>query len=345
MTRPEEIFGANPADLEDVWKLWAKRVHPDMAPTAKLKELADEAFKLLTALRTQAEDRISRGVYGSKTPTVLATLRTKTAAYSLHVQSGSDDISDYFEGESDKAAQCVVRAGRDPRNNDLMKTEADVLAALPAKLEPKHAAYFPVLLDSFEVQEGSTKRRANVFVPSVGAVTLEAVRAAYPKGLDVKDAAWMWNRMLEALHLLHGQGFVHGNVTPDRFTIIPDTHVGTLRDFAYAVKAGGKAKAISPKWRTFYPPELTEKKELDFSADLFSAAHCMNFLLGADLGSTRIPAGIPVAVAGLLRACWLGKAHRVKSAQELHADFKEVRKGLGWKSEFRAFSVPTAVSV
>jgi serine/threonine protein kinase len=147
----------------------------------------------------------------------------------------------------------------------------------------------------------------------------------------------MWNRALEALHLLHTQGYVHANVTPDRFLIVPETHQGTLIDFCYARKAGQPAKAVSSAWKSIYPPELLEKKSLDFSTDLYMVSHCMNYLLGGEVGSNVVPAGTPVALAGLLRACWLGRAHRTNSAKDLHADFRTVRHGLGWSREFRHF--------
>ncbi len=338
---PEAIFGISGDALDSVYREWVKVVHEDKVST-KLKPVAHEAFLLLTKWKEQAEGKVTRGTYGDNKPTVMATLRTKTASYNLTNILVEQDIASLYEGTSDKGTPVVVKVCRSPVNNDLMKGEADLLAKLPADLDPKHTAYFPNLLDSFEVQQGKIKVRANVFNFTSGAVSLEEVRTAYPKGVDPKDAAWMWNRMLEALHLLHGQGYIHANLTPDRFLIVPETHQGILIDFCYARKVGQPAKAISPKWKGFYPDELLEKKELDLSADLYMVSNCMNYLLGADLKGL-IPRGTPIALAGLLRSCWFGRAHRENSAKRLHADFKEVRKGLGWKTGFRPFSLTSLV--
>ncbi len=335
---PEDIFGIDPAGFVASFREWALIVHEDKVPDEQ-KLLAHEAFLLLSKWRDQANLKIVNTTYGDSKPSVLATFKTKTAAYEVTSLLAESDIADLYEGVSDRGVPCVVKVCRSAANNDLMKNEADILGTLPAALDPKHTAYFPNLLDSFECQRGSVKTRVNVFSFTEGAVSLKEVRDKRVDGLDPKDAAWMWNRVLEALHLLHGQGYVHANLTPDRFLIVPETHQGILIDFCYARKVGQPAKAISPAWKELYPAELLDKKELDFGTDLYHAAGMMNFLLGAKPGSKVIPAGTPLAIAGLLRACWLGRAHRTSSAHELHKDFKAVRKGLGWKTEFRPFTL------
>src|SRR6185369_4350270 len=44
--------------------------------------------------------------------------------------------------------------------------------------------------------------------------TFEAVRAAFPAGVELHAAVWMWRRVLEVLGFLHASGIVHGAVTP-----------------------------------------------------------------------------------------------------------------------------------
>jgi len=341
---PEAIFGPDQSAIESSYREWAKLVHEDLVPVAD-KPAAHEAFLLLTKWREQAEAKVARGTYGDNRPAIFATLRTKTAVYDLTNLLKEQDIACLYEGVSDKGVPVVVKVCRSPANNDLMKAEADLLAKLPATLDPKHCAYFSNLLDSFETQNGRIKVRTNVFSFMTGAVSLAEVRNAYPKGLDPKDAAWMWNRMLEALHLLHIQGIVHANLTPDNFLIVPDTHQGVLIDFCCARKTGQTAKAINLAWNGFYPPEVLAKKPLDFSSDICMVGYCMNYLLGASPSSlSTVPNGVPLALAGLMKSCWLGQAHRSHSARQLHAEFKDVRKALGWSSAFRPFSLPSASS-
>ena len=54
--------------------------------------------------------------------------------------------------------------------------------------------------------------------------SLEEVRAAYPAGIDARDMAWMWRRLLTVLGFVHEQRLVHGCVTPDHVLIEPREH-------------------------------------------------------------------------------------------------------------------------
>lgn len=325
---PEDIFKD---DITGNYREWAKIVHEDKAKKTE-KAIAHEAFILLTKLHDQAKDKEKRGVYGDNKPFVLVTLTTKGASYTLNAHLRSDDLSDIYRGQSDKGVDVIVKVGRDPRNNDLLKNEADILSRFVKELDPKHTAYFPNLLDSFEVPVKSPKIRVrvNIFSLTPNAVSLAEVKEAYPTGIEPPDAAWMWNRMIESLHLLHQFGYVHGSVTPDRFLIVPETHQGILVDFCYAVKADAKLRAFSPAWKAFYPPEVFAKKPLDNSADLFMASHVMSHIL----------ANTPPPIAGILKACRLGKAHRTKTAHEVHVDFAKVLRRLYGPKKFRHFSMP-----
>ena len=328
---PEHIFGADGAGVQDIYRTLAKLVHEDMAPKTH-KKLAHEAFLLLTKLHEQALEKIKRGTFGDGKETVVAILRTKTNAYHLSTLLYSDDISDFYEAES-TTAQVVAKVVRSPLNNDLMKNEADILASLPAALDPKHHRYFPNLLDSFEVGVDKARRRVNIFASVAGLVSLEAVHNAYPV-LDPRDAAWMWNRQLEALHLLHGQGYIHGAATPDRFLIDPAAHTGTLTDFTRAVKVGSKIKAISPRWRDWYPAEVIGKVEVGPSVDVYMAAHCLRYLLDGNTAAT------PAQIKALIKACTLGGAHRIQTVQELYSDFKKELKRQYGSRAFRVLPWP-----
>lgn len=339
---PEDIFGADGSGLKDAYREWAKAVHEDAVPPEQ-KKIAHEAFILLTKWLGLAEDKALRGTYGDNKPTVLAAFKTKTAAYSVHSLVLEGDIADIYDGADVGGKKLIVKVCRSPKNNDLMKNEANILAALPAGLsKPEHSSYFPNLIDSFEAQNGPAKVRVNVFDGMDDHISVQDILKAYPRGINIKDAAWIFNRMLEAAHLAHTQEIIHASITPDRFFVSPSRHTGVLTDFCYSVKCDGVARAYSPAFKDLYPPELFSKKPLDFGADLYMIARIMNLLIGGD--GVNVPAGTPAAVAGLLRACWLGRAHRNKSAKQVHASFKEIRTALKWKKEFRPFPWPVKAS-
>ena len=341
---PEDIFGTRALGIDASYRQWAKLVHEDKVE-AKDKPAAHRAFLLLTRWLEQAETKVDLGTYGDRKPVIIAKFTTKAASYQVFGEAYETALFKVYSGESDSNQRCLIKVCKLPRDNDVMKNEADVLAKLPAEIDPKFTGYFPNLLNSFEIPQKKARHRVNVFeaMPD-GAISLTDLRRKYfPSGLDVKDAAWIWNRILEATHLIHNQGIIHANITPDSFFIVPETHQGILTDFIGAVKVNSRAKIAQRQWQSFYPPEVLSKfskKNLDYSSDIYMIGHVMNFLLGVDGGQKTIPSGVPVAIAGLIRSCWLGHGRRSSDVKDLYQDFKGVREGLGWKKEFRVLNLP-----
>ena len=324
---PEDIFGLE-SEIKSVFRELAMLVHEDKAVDS-LKPIAHEAFLLLTKWNGEAGDKVKAGTYGDKKPSVIATIATKTASYDLFTLILEGDIANFYIGQDKNGKKVLIKISNSPKDNDLMKNEADILAKLPATLDPKHAAYFPNLLDSFEIN--NPRQRVNIFDYSEGAVTLREVREAYPDGINPADAAWMWNRCLEALHLLHIYGYVHASVTPDSFIIVPETHQGMLIDFCYAVKYGENAVAYSDKWENNYAPETFQKKPLDFSSDIYNASFLLEYLINKS---------IPTEVNNIIKACRLGQTFRPKSAEGVYGDIAKIWRRLYGPKKFREFKMP-----
>lgn len=342
---PEDIFGKEEAEYKSYYRDWAKGVHEDLFG-AKNKPIARECFQLLQVWKDRAEKKIGNGTYGDMKPTVTAVLKTKTATYVLTGLVAKGDMCDLYDSFDTKGNSLLVKIVRNPRNNDLMQAEARALADLNAEFtKDAERKRIPPLLDSFEIQQGKEKRRVNVFVPFANSVSLTQVHEAYPV-LDVRDAAWIFNRMIDGLFVLHNHGRLHGAVTPDHFLIEPATHLGMFVDYCYSLKAGDTIKAIAnDKWRAFYPPEVFEKKPAGYGTDVFMAASCMIYLLGGDVIRGNLPAAVPRPIAGLLRACRMHHvSRRSDDIFELHKEFNEVLKALYGPKKFREFKMPALAS-
>ena len=54
-------------------------------------------------------------------------------------------------------------------------------------------------------------------------------------GVDPRDAAWMWRRLLVALGFAHRAGVLHGAVLPEHVLIHPGEHGLVLVDWCYSV--------------------------------------------------------------------------------------------------------------
>jgi serine/threonine protein kinase len=342
-THPEDVFGELISDknetLAKVFRDLAARIHPDVCKEKK----AEEAFKKLGEWREEAEKKLERGTYGNRDAFKEVVITTKKESYTIDARLTSGEICEIYTAKNKANKAVIVKVPRSPVNNDLMKNEADKLRWLQEEARTRNLdanIHVIKLLDSFELDQKSQRKQVNVFEALDGFYTLEEVRTAYPDGIDVRDAAWMWRRLLTGLMIPQQAELIHGGIVPNNVLISPSDHNGKIVDWCYAVKTGLPLKAVSSKYAEFYPSEVFEKKPLNISTDIYMAAMCFLYLIGGNPKIKSIPTKIHFRITGLVRACLLGPRSRIDSAIEVYDDFGEVLKKL-YGIKFRAFSMPT----
>jgi serine/threonine protein kinase len=340
----EDIFGAE-ADVKSNYREFAKLLHPDKNPNDKH---AAEAFAILSDFYGQAELLIAKGKYGDVGAIVKPIkLSTKKAVYTITDVLAAGDFCQVYDATSDvkDAPNVVVKVVRSAANNDLLANEAKQLnymrTASPMKTKPvmKH---IPQIVDSFILNQGSVNKQVVVLRKLEDHVSLADVLKAFPDGLELADAAWMFNRLLAALLAVHQSDLVHAAVLPPHFLIHPPSHNGVLIDWSYCVPKSGTVKAICPGWKSFYPDEILEKRPVNFGTDLYMAANIFTALVGGDWVNRKLPAKLPKTIQGLIRACWLGQRHRSSDVFELFEDFKRALEDTFGKPKFRQFNMPVS---
>ena len=336
--RPEDIFGVftGVPDLEEAlnkaYRQWARIVHPDGHQGID-KPIAEQAFKTLERLRTEAEERIANKVYGQTLMTHPVVLKNGKRHYTVNELLAHGNICEVYGGIDDLDTPVVVKVTRNAANNDLRVNESTVLTTAHKYLDTSPVRpYLPAVLDSFDVRDGQV-RRINVFKRIPNLISLRAVIKAYPDGLLVQDASWMFNRMCAALYATHLAGYVHGAVLPEHCLICPEDHYGQLIGWSYAVRAGEPLKVIVSSAKSEYPPEALLKRPATFGTDLFMLARVFNAVVGKQ--------PVPKDIAALMRLCLLGAAHRATDIAQLHADFKEALLRNYGPPKFRPFSLQT----
>lgn len=321
-TVPGDLFPEDGAAAARRFRRLARLLHPDAAPAHRRSE-AQAAF---TALAAQWELH--------RKPPARPTVTTRRGTYVLGGTFTSGDIAVLRETDGDE----LLKIPRAPADNDLMEREARALARLDREGDPRHRAYAPRLVESFRHREsgaaGGAERRVNVLRRLDGFHTLDAVRAAYPGGVDPRDAAWMWRRLLVALGWAHRAGVVHGAVVPDHVLIHPARHGLVLVDWCYSVVADptGTVPALVERYRDLYPPEVTRRRPATPATDIHMASLCM-----ADLMGGRVPRPL----RSFVRGCTLpAEARRPHDAWRLLAELDEVLERLYGPRAFRPFTVP-----
>ncbi|SFF56079.1 hypothetical protein SAMN05216251_11913 [Actinacidiphila alni] len=320
-------FPADPHEAVRHFRRLARLLHPDAAPPGRAAEAA-AAFARLSARR--------RGADGGHTDHGRVTVTTARRSYVLGDVLATGDLAvlraAHYDEDGDRRA-AVLKIPLRPRDNDLLEHEADVLGRLDTVAERRHRAYAPRLIESFRHRDtDGVERRVNAFAPLTGFHSLAEVAAAHPDGLDPRDAAWMWRRLLTALGWAHRARLVHGAVFPEHILVHPELHGLVLVDWCYATAVGTHVPLLVDRHQDAYPPEVPARRPATPATDIHLAAHCLRTLMGERA---------PGPMRAFLRACVLpSQAARPQDAWQLLADLDGLLERLYGPRTFRPFAMP-----
>ena len=270
-------------------------------------------------------------------------LRVGKRCYTLGALLTRGDLSDLYAAGPGQVAKVSG-----PADADLLEREAATLRAIHAPDDhdgprARLRRLVPALVDTFALHGPDGTRRVNVLERADGCVDLRDVRAAYPNGVDYRDAAWMMRRLLAALGTTHFRGYVHGAVLPVHVMINADNHGAALVDWCYAVKTGEPAHAIVAARTGWYPPEVLAKRPLTPATDVYMAGMCYAYLLGdTTTGEILRPAAdTPREIQAFVRSMLIEAPFRRPSdAWALHEQLGDVMRELCGPPTFRPFVMP-----
>jgi serine/threonine protein kinase len=355
---PEEVFGVLRGQPDEqlraakiVFHSLSKVIHPDRYTILGDKQVAHRTMAQLNALWAEARHKISAGGYGYGStvgPTVWVRMRQRD--YQVGSLLSADEVCNLYQCQfklKGSTHLSVFKIAHIPEDNDLVATEAQVLRQLRGerKLE-RLFPFVPEVHDSFlYADEITAPRQANVLAQLENGYSLEEVRGYYSAGLDPRDVAWMWRKLLIALGFAHVQGIIHGAVLPPHILIQPDEHGLVLNNWVYGIREPGLTRvhlqAIVAAYESWYPPEVYARQPLTPSFDIYMSARCMVYLLGGDPGTGELPNSVPAALVAFLRGCLLqAPARRPQRAWELLNEFTQLIERLWGPRTFRPFRLP-----
>lgn len=234
----------------------------------------------------------------------------------------------------------LLKLARNTADNDLVDNEARYLRSLNKGTKPDSTFwhYFPRLFHVVR-HEGHA---GNVLSFGEGFVSLAAILRAYPKGIDFRDMAWMYKRLLVGVGFAHKQGILHGAILPEHVLVHPTGHGACLVDWSYAIdRELGCITAMCVAREDFYPQEVLRKEPASTALDIYMAAKCMVALLGGDVKTDVLPSSVPEEFRSFLEPC-LHEAprHRPDDAWKLHEEFDGLLKKVVGEPEYRPFKMP-----
>jgi len=300
---PRTLFGRDPGrDPGRDYRRLARLTHPDAHPGSSR---AAAAFAKLAELWQRYRTGLGPLVAGG-------------------------DIANLYEHE-----RGLLKLARDPADNDLLDREAGALTRLHTGGDSRYLPYIPSLISAELHQDPASgiRRRANVISRLEGFVPLAAVHAAYPRGLDPRDVAWMWRRLLVAIGFAHRAGVIHAAVLPSHVLIHPAAHGLVLVDWCYSIsKPAAMLAAVPTSHAAWYPGEALSHRSAGPDLDIYLATRCMTQLLAGRA---------PRQLAAFARGCTLpGSARRPQDAWRLLGELDDVLGRLYGPRKFRPFAMP-----
>jgi serine/threonine protein kinase len=331
-----DLFGEDGAEAARRYRRLARLVHPDATGGRTC-----DAFVRLNALwRTY-----NRGD--------ATTITTRRHTYRLAGDPVGGDLAELYPARPEPVRDgattsrlsdgpgVLVKMPRDPRDGDLLEREAVALRQLPKDGDGRFLPYVPRLVESFRHRDAATgmQRQVNVVAALDGFHSLAEVERAYPDGVDPRDAAWMWRRLLAGLGFAHRAGVLHGAVLPDHVLIHPEEHGLVLVDWCYSVPGcyahvdpSGRVPAMVDRYAGWYPPEVPGRRTASPATDIFMATRCMTGLMGDKA---------PKAMRSFARGCTLpAQNRRPADAWRLLAELDELLERLYGPRRFRPFHLP-----
>src|SRR5215213_147681 len=276
---PEQVFGEIEAQSDEMlfllqknYRAIAKVVHPDMYHTLQEQILAKRTFTLLTDWLDKAKERIKSGEYGKKVDPSKTILRTRKREYSVDRSYVQDQMFNLYPcsfKQYGRVHQAVLKIVRDRYDNGLVENETRALRTLfRDKDAEQFSAYIPNLIDAFLYKDAGTDRQAAVFERYHGWYSLQDVHKTYPAGIDPKDMAWIWRRLLVVLGFSHAKKILHGAVLPRNIWIHPEKHGLMLVNWYSAVfdplTTGERVQAIAPEDGGWYPQDVSIRQAPSF---------------------------------------------------------------------------------
>jgi hypothetical protein len=352
-TTPEDVFGQMTGTSEEMleagrtlFRQLAKVLHPDLYTGTAQWAQANLAFTQLARFWEQARTKIASGTYGTQSAFTPFLLQTSTTTYTVERLLARGDICALYVGYAKGPGSRILKIPLQPGDNDLPANEARILKHLQASPDYAQLRHFvSQLVESFAYQEKSSgiTRQINVLEHIDGLHSLKEVCTVYPRGIDPRDMAWIWRRLLVALGFAHASGVIHGAVLPTHILLQPREHGVVLIDWSYAVREGELISAISGEYRPWYPAEVFAHEEPLPGLDIFMAACCMFNLLGGDPLKQTLPASVPKPLASYLQRCTLAHpGQRPQDARLLLSEFDALIARLWGPRTFREFVMPVS---
>ena len=235
----------------------------------------------------------------------------------------------------------VFKIARAAAGNPYLRSSAQILQRLHSgDVSGRYAPFLPSAEATIVHGPPQEQRVAQVLAyhPDVESplefYSLAEVRRHYTAGVDPRDMAWIWRRLLSVLGHVHSLHVAHNALIPDHVLIEPAMHKLVLVGWGGATSQGASPLPIIPgTYREWY----SRHAAASMSADIRLAVRTMFDLLGADPLADTAPASLDPGLQRYFDRCL--NSTSVDAWKLLH-DFDKLIEAMWGPRTFRPFTMP-----
>jgi serine/threonine protein kinase len=345
---PKDLFGSG-ADRDRIrrsYLLWSQEVAEDFYADPDLKRRAREAFMRLKDLHDEALRRLADGTYEVTAKSVpasagAATFASKRGSYTITHALKRGDVANLYRAsftpkDGLSVFEVLLKVARSAKDNDLLKAEAASLLKLQGMPDAnQHLRFISDFVETLQITDKGPARQASVFNYYPAFFSMEEIKAQYPDGIDPRDSAWMFRRILAGLSFVHAGGIVHGGLVPSNILLQTVEHGATIVGWCSSVSQGkdSRVKIVSTPYQDLYAPEITATKDrVSPATDIFMAVKSVLWLTTSMVDSRLL---------GFFNTCLVRNPdRRPQSAARLLEEFTELLVRLYGPRKFRVFDMP-----
>ena len=215
----------------------------------------------------------------------------KIGSYELIRQIGEGGFARTYEGRhllNSEIKACL-------KQNINLSEEDKALLAREAYLISKVDHYsLPSFRDLYEIDDSLVLAMSFVEGKSLDKI-IEKHKALHPE-----EVSWITQRVLNALHYLHHEGIIHGDIKPPNLIVQPQKHNALLVDFGLS-SLKPTSKTMAQGYTTvFAAPEVVDGKPPLPQSDFYSLGLTMIYAWGGDLLTKTNPDYVPKPLQDLV---------------------------------------------
>lgn len=353
---PEDLFIHKEESPKIVYRKLRGALH--QVHTPKGDEIKGQrAFEKLLIAWKLTETLVVQGTFGTRTTRIASQsavdsgtffVKSKKGTYSGLVSVHEGNVAEVYRGTDISGKTVIVKISRTPECNEFLEREAKHLGLMHEQFPASEPGrYFPILIDNFAIAEGSDRLLVNVFEYYDGYHTLSYILQSFKdagQSIDVRSAAWMYNRILESLAHAYPLSIVHGGIHPDNILVHPESHRIVLTGWTSSVRQGDAVRYVAQEFSHMYPQEVigAGKRKAHPATDLYMAAAVVTQVLGGEVGKTPLPVSVPREVRAFLDARLTGNVGLRDGVAIRQRDrFGEILAALFGPPAFRHFVLPS----